>query len=130
MSAQDQTTAPAATSSASTPDRTEGMKTVTGIVTSDKMQKTRSVQVMRMERHPKYGKYLRRHTTYKVHDEQEASHVGDTVLIAETRPLSKTKRWRLVEVVTRSRLAGVPLAELAGDAEARRQTPSEGGQES
>jgi small subunit ribosomal protein S17 len=101
-------------------------KTITGIVTSDKMQKTRSVQVMRMERHLKYGKYLRRHTSYKVHDEQEVSHVGDTVLIAETRPISKTKRWRLVKVVTRSRLAGVPLAELAGEAEARGQRPGEG----
>ena len=102
-------------------------KTITGIVTSDKMQKTRSVQVMRMERHAKYGKYLRRHTTYKVHDEAEVSHVGDTVLIAETRPLSKTKRWRLVKVVTRSRLAGVPLAELPGEAEARGVRAEEGG---
>lgn len=130
MSAEDQGTAPAATPSASTAERADRAKTITGIVTSDKMQKTRSVQVMRMERHPKYGKYLRRHTTFKVHDEQELSHVGDTVLIAETRPISKTKRWRLIEVVTRSRLAGVPLAELPGDAEARGLKLEEGGAES
>lgn len=81
-------------------------KTVTGIVISDKMQKTRSVRVVRLEKHPKYGKYLRRHTTYYVHDEQEASHQGDTVRIVETRPLSRTKRWRLVEVLVKSRFAG------------------------
>jgi small subunit ribosomal protein S17 len=79
-----------------------GPKLVTGIVTSDKMQKTRSVEVTRLEEHPKYGKFLRRRTTFKVHDEKEESREGDTVLIVETRPLSKTKRWRLIKVVARS----------------------------
>ena len=83
-----------------------GPKTVTGIVTSDKMQKTRAVRVQRLERHPKYGKYIRRHTTFKVHDEKEVARQGDTVLIEETRPLSKTKRWRLLEVIAKARTPG------------------------
>ena len=75
-------------------------KTVTGKVSSDKMQKTRTVEVMRLEKHPRYGKYIRRRSSYYAHDEREISHEGDTVLIAETRPLSKTKRWRVVKVLT------------------------------
>jgi small subunit ribosomal protein S17 len=91
-----------------------GPKQVTGIVTSAKMQKTRAVQVVRLERHEKYGKFVRKHTTFKVHDEKEVSREGDTVLIVETRPISKTKRWRLIEVVEKSRYGGaleVPGAE-------------------
>jgi small subunit ribosomal protein S17 len=88
-------------------------KSITGIVTSDKMQKTRAVEVVRLERHPKYGKFVKRRTSYKVHDEKEVSHIGDTVRIVETRPLSKTKRWRLVEIITRSRYAGVAAVELS-----------------
>lgn len=91
-----------------------GPKHITGIVTSDKMQKTRAVQVVRLEKHVKYGKFVRRNTTFKVHDEKEISREGDTVLIAETRPISKTKRWRLIEVIEKSRYGGtlaVPGAE-------------------
>ena len=75
-------------------------KTVVGKVTSDKMRKTRTVQVTRMEKDRRYGKYVRRRSSYYAHDEAEASHEGDTVLIEETRPLSRLKRWRLVKIVT------------------------------
>ncbi len=74
-------------------------KNLVGIVVSAKMDKTRRVEVPRLQRHPKYGKFLRRKTVCYVHDEANASQSGDTVEIAETRPLSKTKRWRLVKVV-------------------------------
>lgn len=66
------------------------------------MQKTRAVRVTRLVKHPKYGKFMRRKTTYYVHDEENASKAGDTVVIAETRPTSKTKRWRLVKVISSS----------------------------
>ena len=87
-------------------------KMIMGLVTSDKMQKTRSVRIMRLEPHPKYGKYLRRRTVYKAHDENEISGVGDTVRIAETRPLSKTKRWRVIEVVTQSRFRSISASDM------------------
>ena len=73
-----------------------------GIVTRDKMNKTRRVEIPRLVKHARYGKYIRRRTICQVHDEQNESHVGDTVEIMETRPLSKTKHWRLVRVVTRA----------------------------
>lgn len=71
----------------------------TGVVTSDKMNKTRRVEIPRLVKHERYGKYIRRRTVCHVHDEQNVSRAGDTVEIMETRPLSKTKRWRLVRVV-------------------------------
>ena len=74
-----------------------------GIVTSDKMNKTTTVTVERRVRHPKYGKFVKMSTKYMAHDEQGDAHVGDTVRIHETRPLSKIKRWRLVEVVERAK---------------------------
>ena len=70
-----------------------------GVVTSDRMAKTRRVEIPRLVRHPKYGKYLRRRTVCYVHDESDQSHQGDTVEIVECRPMSKTKRWTLVRVV-------------------------------
>ncbi len=73
-----------------------------GIVTSDKMDKTRRVEIPRLVKHRRYGKYIRRRTVCHVHDEQNESHQGDTVEIMESRPLSKTKHWRLVRVVTRA----------------------------
>jgi small subunit ribosomal protein S17 len=76
-----------------------------GVVTSDKMNKTRRVEIPRLVKHPRYGKYIRRRTVCHVHDEQNESHVGDTVEIMETRPLSRTKHWRLVRVVTKSAAA-------------------------
>jgi small subunit ribosomal protein S17 len=98
---------------------------VVGVVVSDKMQKTRTVAVTRLEPHAQYGKYLRRRTTYKVHDEGEVSRMGDTVRISESRPLSKTKNWRLVEVVERSRFDTNELrAEALGVPEAEEGTAS------
>ncbi len=78
-----------------------------GVVTSDKMAKTRRVEIARRVRHPLYGKYIRRRTVCFVHDEDEKSHVGDRVEIIECRPLSKKKRWNLVRVVDESRLVDV-----------------------
>jgi small subunit ribosomal protein S17 len=73
-----------------------------GVVTSDKMAKTRRVEIGRLVRHPKYQKFVRRRTVCYVHDEDEQSGVGDTVEIVESRPLSKLKRWQLVRVVSKS----------------------------
>jgi small subunit ribosomal protein S17 len=84
-----------------TSERTQ-RRTAVGVVTSDKMNKTRRVEVSRLVKHPRYGKYIRQRTVCHVHDENNDSHQGDTVEIMETRPLSKTKCWRLVRVVTRS----------------------------
>ncbi len=82
---------------------------VTGVVTSDRMNKTRSVTVTRLVKHPLYKKYIRRRTSYKVHDAENASRQGDTVTIAQTRRLSKSKTWRLVEIVERAKSRGAPL---------------------
>ncbi len=76
---------------------------VVGVVISDKMQKTLTVEVSRMVRHKKYGKYLKRQSTYKAHDENSTAKMGDVVRICQARPLSKTKRWSLVEVVEKSK---------------------------
>ncbi len=75
---------------------------VVGLVTGDRMDKTRSVTVERFVRHAKYGKYLKRVTVCKVHDEKNEARQGDRVEIMETRPLSRTKRWRLLRVVSRA----------------------------
>jgi small subunit ribosomal protein S17 len=80
----------------------------TGVVTSDKMQKTRRVEIPRLVKHARYGKYIRRRTICHVHDEDNESRTGDTVEIMETRPLSKTKHWRLVRVVTRAPQQATP----------------------
>ena len=77
-------------------------RVVIGVVTSDKMNKTRRVEIPRLEKHPRYGKYIKRRTICYVHDEQNESHIGDTVEIMETRPLSKMKNWRLLRVVTKA----------------------------
>jgi small subunit ribosomal protein S17 len=78
------------------------LRTATGKVVSDKMDKTVTVLVERQIKHPMYGKYLRRSTKIKVHDEENACKQGDVVTIAECRPISKNKSWRLVEVVERA----------------------------
>lgn len=80
-------------------------RTRVGVVESDVRQKTRTVIVPFQTRHAKYGKYLRRQTVLQVHDEAGESKRGDTVEIAETRPISKSKRWRLVRVVKRAVVA-------------------------
>ena len=74
-----------------------------GIVVSDKMQKTVVVRLERRFAHPRYGKMVTRSTKVKAHDEQNDAKTGDTVRIMETRPLSKDKRWRVVEIVYRAR---------------------------
>ena len=79
---------------------------VTGTVISDKMDKTIAVEVYRLVKHPKYGKYIRRSAVFKAHDEGNSAKTGDKVRIFETRPLSKSKRWKLVEVVERSKTEG------------------------
>lgn len=77
-------------------------KEVIGVVTSDKMEKTIAVTITRLEKHPKYGKYIRRRSRFYAHDEKREAKVGDRVLIVETRPLSKLKRWRLVKVLEKA----------------------------
>lgn len=74
-------------------------KTRTGVVSSNKMDKTIVVKVERKVKHPLYGKFLKKTTSFHAHDEKNECSIGDTVKIMESRPLSKTKRWRLVEVV-------------------------------
>ena len=78
-------------------------KTRVGIVVSDKMQKTVVVAIDRRVPHPVYGKMVTRTTRLKAHDEENSAKAGDTVRIMETRPLSKDKRWRVVEIVERAR---------------------------
>jgi small subunit ribosomal protein S17 len=78
-------------------------KQLIGVVTSDKMNKSRRVEIDRLVRHPKYGKYMRGRTVCHVHDEANESNAGDTVEIIECPPRSKTKRWDLVRVVARSK---------------------------
>lgn len=75
---------------------------VEGQVVSNKMQKTIAVEVFRLVRHAKYGKYIRKSSVFKAHDEKGEAKMGDKVRIAESRPLSKTKRWQLVEVVEKA----------------------------
>jgi small subunit ribosomal protein S17 len=89
-------------------------KTEVGIVTSDKMNKTRRVELEQLFPHPKYGKLMRRRTVCHAHDEANQSHLGDIVEIMETRPLSKLKRWRVVRIVR----LGAQQA-LAGEGEAK-----------
>ncbi len=78
-------------------------KTRVGVVVSDKMEKTVVVAVNRRVRHPLYGKIVKRTHTYKAHDEENACGIGDTVRVMETRPLSKDKRWRLVEIIEKAK---------------------------
>ena len=74
-------------------------KTKSGVVTSNKMDKTITVKVERKVKHPLYGKFVKKTTKFHAHDEKNECSIGDTVKIMETRPISKLKRWRLVEVV-------------------------------
>jgi len=74
-----------------------------GVVTSNKMDKSITVKVERREKHPIYGKFVKKTTKFAAHDENNDCGIGDTVKIMETRPLSKNKRWRLVEVIERAK---------------------------
>ena len=85
-------------------------KVAVGVVTSDKMQKTRRVEIPRLVKHSVYGKYIRQRTVCHVHDEDEASSIGDTVEIIEAQSRSKMKRWNLVRVVNKN--SEVDLAAL------------------
>ncbi|MBR4659267.1 MAG: 30S ribosomal protein S17 [Clostridia bacterium] len=78
-------------------------KTRTGIVVSDKMDKTVVVAVRTKVRHPLYGKMVNKTTKFKAHDENNECGIGDTVRIMETRPLSKDKRWRIVEIIEKAK---------------------------
>jgi small subunit ribosomal protein S17 len=78
-------------------------KTRIGIVSSDKMDKTITVTVKYKEKHPIYGKFVNKTKKYHAHDEKNECQVGDKVLLMETRPLSKSKRWRLVEIIEKAK---------------------------
>ena len=78
-------------------------KVRTGVVTSNKMVKTITVAVERKVKHPIYGKFVKKTTKFMAHDETNTCGIGDTVLIMETRPLSKTKNWRLVEILEKAK---------------------------
>lgn len=78
------------------------VRIVTGKVVSDRMDKTAAISVERLVKHPLYGKYIRRTTKVLAHDENNECRIGDTVNIAETRPQSKRKAWRVVEIVDRA----------------------------
>src|SRR5690348_16895349 len=92
-------------------------KTKVGRVVSDKMDKTIVVSVERLARHPLYKRVIRLTTKFKAHDEANDAHVGDTVLIEESRPLSATKRWRLVRVIQRAGEHGSPADVVGEEAE-------------
>lgn len=90
----------------STPTTTverKSRKTRIGIVASNKMTKTITVTVERKVKHPIYGKFLKKSTKFMAHDEEQTAGIGDTVRIMETRPLSKNKRWRLVEIIEKAK---------------------------
>mgnify|MGYP001236296367 CR=1 FL=1 len=83
---------------------TRGAKrTIQGIVVSDKMDKTVVVRTERLVKHPKFHKYIKRHVKYKAHDKENRCGLGDTVLIAESRPFSKEKRWTVREIVEKAK---------------------------
>lgn len=78
-------------------------KTRTGVVSSNKMEKTITVTVVRKLKHPKYGKFVKKSKKFHAHDENNDAKIGDVVKIMETRPLSKSKRWRLVEIIEKAK---------------------------
>lgn len=115
------------TADAAHPISTRGQRrVVTGIVTRDQSDKTRRVEIQRLVQHGKYGKFVKRRTVCYTHDEKNESHLGDTVEIMECRPLSRTKRWRLVQIITKApsrtlsglegAVAGSAVAEATGEA--------------
>ena len=84
-------------------DKRGRRKIIQGVVVSDKMDKTRVVTVERQVRHAVYKKFIKRRKNFMVHDEKNQSNVGDKVMLMETRPLSRHKRWRLVEIIERAK---------------------------
>jgi small subunit ribosomal protein S17 len=106
LSRPEEAVEPAAQPAAETATRTEPRgerKVRTGVVVSEAMDKTVLVRIEQVVRHRGYGKIIRRSSKLAAHDEGNDAHVGDTVRLMETRPLSKTKRWRVVEVVERAK---------------------------
>jgi small subunit ribosomal protein S17 len=100
-----------------TPQVQNKRKTKVGRVVSDKMDKTIVVSVERLARHPLYKRVIRLTTKFKAHDELNDAHTGDTVLIEESRPLSATKRWKLIQVVQRAGEHGNPSDIMVDEAE-------------
>jgi small subunit ribosomal protein S17 len=84
-------------------DKRGNKRTIQGVVIKDKMDKTVVVLTERLVKHPKFHKYMRKHVRYKAHDEQNDCNVGDKVLIVESRPLSRQKRWRVREILQRAK---------------------------
>ena len=80
-------------------EQVKKIKTLTGTVVSDKMNKTAIVLLEKKVKHPKYGKYVKKSTKYKVHDQDNICKIGDVVTITEVRPISKNKSWKLVEII-------------------------------
>lgn len=99
-----------------------------GVVTSDRMDKSRRVEIERLVKHPKYGKYIRRRTVCHVHDSANESQLGDTVEIVESPPRSKTKRWDLVRVVTKGSQVDVAAMRAAAKAKGRPTEEDEAGE--
>lgn len=102
-------------------------RVVSGIVTSDKMSKTRRVEINRLVKHPKYKKYVRQRTVCYAHDEENVSGAGDRVEIIESAPLSKLKRWRLVRVLEKSTDVDVAALRAARKVAAEAEAANEGG---
>ena len=94
--------AESSTASTTTTVERNQRRTLVGVVTRDKTLKTRRVEIQRLVKHARYGKYIKRRTICYVHDEANDSHLGDTVEIMECRPMSKTKHWRLIRVIRRA----------------------------
>ncbi|MBN2009128.1 30S ribosomal protein S17 [candidate division KSB1 bacterium] len=84
-------------------EQTANKKTKIGVVVSEKMNKTRVIAVNRYLKHPLYNKFVKKTSKFMIHDEKNDSHEGDTIKVVETRPLSKNKRWRLIEIVERAK---------------------------
>ncbi len=103
--------------------RSSQRKVRVGLVTSNRMQKTIVVRVDHLVRHPKYNRVIKQRNSFKAHDEQQAAGIGDLVKIMETRPLSKDKRWRLVEIVRKASSAP-PLPDSPEPEAQRRETPA------
>jgi len=96
-------------------------RVVIGVVKSDKMKKTRRVEISRLVKYPKYGKYVKRRTVCYVHDENNESVTGDTVEIIESRPMSRLKRWQLVKVVSKGNIIDVGALRAAAKENAGQQ---------
>ena len=110
---------------ASAKEARSNRRTEVGVVTSDKMNKTRRVEIPRLVKHQRYGKYIRRRTICHVHDEKNESHTGDTVEIMESRPYGKTKHWLLVGVVKKAP-TGLPAGEEQAPAATGAPAPASG----